>query len=105
MEFFSSEIIVSLITLTFLEIVLGIDNIVFISIISGRVAEDQQTKVRIIGLTLAFLGRILLLFGISWIIGLTKPFFYVKDFAVSFHDVILVAGGLFLIGKSTSEIH
>lgn len=105
MEFFSTEIIVSLITLTLLEIVLGIDNVVFISIISGRVAEAQQNKVRIIGLGLAFVGRILLLLGISWIIRLDKPFFYVNDFAVSFHDVILIAGGLFLIGKSTSEIH
>ncbi len=105
MDFFSTEIIVSLITLTFLEIVLGIDNVVFISIISSRVAEHQQTKVRVLGLTLAFVGRILLLFGISWIIGLDKPFFNVNDFAVSFHDMILIAGGLFLIGKSTSEIH
>lgn len=105
MDFFTTEIIVSLITLTFLEIVLGIDNIVFISIVSGRLPVSQQKKARIIGISLAFLGRILLLIAINWIIGLNKPFFHVHDFAVSYRDLILIAGGLFLIGKSTSEIH
>ncbi len=105
MEFFSTEIIVSLITLTFLEIVLGIDNVVFISIISGRLPVSQQKKARLIGISLAFVGRVLLLIAINWIIGLNKPFFYVGDFAVSYRDLILIAGGLFLIGKSTSEIH
>jgi predicted tellurium resistance membrane protein TerC len=105
MEFFSTELIVSLITLTFLEIVLGIDNVVFISIISGRLPVSQQKKARLIGISLAFLGRVLLLIAINWIIGLNKPFFNVADFAVSYRDLILIAGGLFLIGKSTSEIH
>jgi predicted tellurium resistance membrane protein TerC len=105
MEFFTTEIIVSLVTLTFLEIVLGIDNIVFISIVSGRLPDDQQKKARLIGISLAFIGRVLLLMAISWIIGLNKPFFHVNDFAVSYRDLILIAGGLFLIGKSTSEIH
>lgn len=105
MEFFSTEIIVSLITLTFLEIVLGIDNVVFISIISGRLPVSQQKKARLIGISLAFVGRVLLLIAINWIIGLNKPFFYVGNFAVSYRDLILIAGGLFLIGKSTSEIH
>ncbi len=105
MEFFSTEIIVSLITLTFLEIVLGIDNIVFISIVSGRLPVALQKRARLIGISLAFLGRVLLLMAINWIIGLNKPFFYVDDFAVSYRDLILIAGGLFLIGKSTSEIH
>ncbi len=105
MDFFSTEIIVSLITLTFLEIVLGIDNIVFISIVSGRLPASQQKKARMIGILLAFLGRILLLMAINWIIGLNKPFFHVDDFAVSYRDLILIIGGLFLIGKSTSEIH
>lgn len=105
MDFFSTEIIVSLITLTFLEIVLGIDNIVFISIVSGRLPAPQQKKARMIGILLAFLGRILLLMAINWIIGLNKPFFYVGDFAASYRDLILIIGGLFLIGKSTSEIH
>jgi predicted tellurium resistance membrane protein TerC len=105
MDFFSAEIIVSLITLTFLEIVLGIDNIVFISIVSGRLPASQQKKARIIGISVAFLGRVLLLLTINWIIGLSKPFFTINDFAVSYRDLILIAGGLFLIGKSTSEIH
>ncbi len=105
MDFFSTEIIVSLITLTFLEIVLGIDNIVFISIVSGRLPVSQQKKARIIGISVAFVGRVLLLLAINWIIGLSKPFFTINDFAVSYQDLILIAGGLFLIGKSTSEIH
>lgn len=105
MEFFSTEIIVSLITLTFLEIILGIDNIVFISIVSGRLPASQQKKARIIGISVAFLGRVLLLLAINWIIGLSKPFFTINDLAVSYRDLILIAGGLFLIGKSTSEIH
>lgn len=102
---FSTEIIVSLITLTFLEIVLGIDNVVFISIVSGKLPVSQQKKARLLGISLAFLGRVLLLIAINWIIGLNKPFFHVSNFAVSYRDLILIAGGLFLIGKSTSEIH
>lgn len=105
MEFFSAEIIVSLLTLTFLEIVLGIDNVVFISIISGRLPAEQQKKARLTGITLAFVGRVLLLMAINWIIGLNRPFFHINDFAVSYRDLILLVGGLFLIGKSTTEIH
>ena len=105
MEFFTAEIVVSLITLTFLEIVLGIDNVVFISIISGRLPVDQQKKARLTGIALAFFGRVLLLLAINWIIGLNKPFFHINDFALSYRDLILFVGGLFLIGKSTSEIH
>jgi predicted tellurium resistance membrane protein TerC len=105
MEFFTTEIVVSLITLTFLEIVLGIDNIVFISIVSGRLPASQQKKARVIGIAVAFLGRVILLLAINWIIGLSKPFFTINDFAVSYRDIILIVGGLFLIGKSTSEIH
>jgi predicted tellurium resistance membrane protein TerC len=102
---FTTEILVSLLTLTFLEIVLGIDNIVFISIVGSRLPKEQQRKVRILGLTLALVGRILLLLGIEWIIGLTKPIFTINDFAFSFRDLILIVGGLFLIAKSTSEMH
>lgn len=102
---FTTEILVSLLTLTFLEIVLGIDNIVFISIVGSRLPVEQQKKVRIIGLTLALVGRILLLLAIEWIIGLTKPIFTINDFAFSFRDLILIVGGLFLIAKSTSEMH
>lgn len=105
MDLFSTEIIVSLITLTLLEIVLGIDNIVFISIINGRLPPKQQKQARITGIALAFLGRVLLLLTINWIIGLNRPFFNIGDFAVSYRDLILIVGGLFLIGKSTSEIH
>jgi predicted tellurium resistance membrane protein TerC len=105
MDFFSTEIIVSLLTLTFLEIVLGIDNVVFISIVSGKLPATQQQKARLIGISLALAGRIILLLTIRWIIGLSKPLFNVNDFAVSYRDLILIAGGLFLVGKSTSEIH
>jgi predicted tellurium resistance membrane protein TerC len=105
MDFFSTENIVSLLTLTFLEIVLGIDNIVFISLVSGRLPASQQRKAQVIGIGLAFLGRIILLLAITWIIGLSKPFLHFNDFALSYRDVILIVGGLFLVGKSTSEIH
>lgn len=102
---FTTEILISLLTLTFLEIVLGIDNIVFISIVGSRLPIEQQKKVRILGLSLALIGRILLLLGIEWIIGLTKPIFTINAFELSFRDLILIVGGLFLIAKSTSEMH
>lgn len=101
----SSEGIVSLLTLTFLEIVLGIDNIVFISLTAGRLPQQDQGKARSLGILLALLVRIGLLFGVSWIIGLKDPFISFNDFDLSFRDLILMAGGLFLLGKSTSEIH
>jgi predicted tellurium resistance membrane protein TerC len=101
----TTEGIVSLITLTFLEIVLGIDNIVFISITAGRLPKPDQKKARNLGLLLALLVRIGLLFGVSWIIGLKEPFVSFGDFDLSFRDLILIIGGLFLLGKSTSEIH
>lgn len=102
---FTTEILISLLTLTFLEIVLGIDNIVFISIVGSRLPVEQQKKVRVIGLVLALVGRILLLLAIEWIIGLTKPIFTINEFEFSFRDLILIVGGLFLIAKSTSEMH
>jgi predicted tellurium resistance membrane protein TerC len=101
----STEGVVSLLTLTFLEIVLGIDNIVFISITSGRLPVHEQKKARSIGILLALLVRIGLLLTISWIIGLKDPFLTLGNFELSFRDVILIAGGLFLLWKSTSEIH
>lgn len=101
----TTEGIVSLLTLTFLEIVLGIDNIVFISITAGRLPLHQQAKARNFGILLALLVRVGLLFGVSWIIGLKDPFFTLGDFELSFRDIILVIGGLFLLAKSTSEIH
>lgn len=103
--FLTSEGLIALLTLTLLEIVLGIDNIIFISIISNKLPEPDQTKSRNIGLFLALIFRIGLLSGISIIIGMTSTLFTVFDFAVSGRDLILLAGGLFLLAKSTSEIH
>jgi predicted tellurium resistance membrane protein TerC len=96
---------VALVTLTALEIVLGIDNIIFISILSSRLPADQQARARIVGLGAAMVMRILLLFTISWIIGLTQPFLNILGMEISGRDLILIGGGLFLIGKSTLEIH
>ena len=101
----TTEGIISLLTLTFLEIVLGIDNIVFISITAGRLPAADQKKARNLGILLALLVRIALLFAVSWIIGLKEPFITLGNFELSFRDLILVIGGLFLLGKSTSEIH
>jgi predicted tellurium resistance membrane protein TerC len=101
----TTEGLVSLLTLTFLEIVLGIDNVVFISILSGKLPPEQQGKARTIGLGLALIARIGLLLAVDWIIGLKQPFFTISEFSLSFRDLILMAGGLFLIGKSVSEIH
>lgn len=101
----TTEGIVSLLTLTFLEIVLGIDNIVFISITAARLPPADQGKARSLGITLALVVRIALLLAVSWIIGLKEPLITIGDFSLSFRDLILIAGGLFLIAKSTSEIH
>ena len=99
------ESLIALLTLTLLEIVLGIDNIIFISILSGKLPKEQQNKARLIGLALAMISRILLLFSIVWIMKLTLPLFSVFGHEISGKDIILIAGGLFLIGKSTFEIH
>ena len=103
------EIWISLLTLTLLEIVLGIDNLVFISIVSGKLPVDQQPRARRLGLSLALITRILLLIGLAWVVGLVKPFWQATVFgwevAVSGKDVILILGGLFLLAKSTYEIH
>jgi predicted tellurium resistance membrane protein TerC len=92
-------------TLLALEIVLGIDNIVFISILAGKLPASQQAKGRYVGLGLAMVMRIILLFSISWVIGLTAPLFSVFQHEISGRDIILIVGGLFLIAKSTHEIH
>jgi len=105
MEIFSGEALVSLLTLTFLEIVLGIDNIVFISIVSGRLPQQQQPKARNLGITLALLVRVILLFAVSWIIGLRATIFTINDFSLSYRDLVLIVGGLFLMAKSVSEMH
>lgn len=96
---------IALLTLTFLEIVLGIDNIIFISIVAGKLPKAEQKKARLIGLALALIVRILLLMGITWLIGLTEPVITIYQFALSWRDIILAAGGFFLIAKSTSEMH
>jgi predicted tellurium resistance membrane protein TerC len=92
-------------TLTVLELVLGIDNIVFISILAGKLPTEQQSRARYIGLGLALLTRIILLFSLSWVIGLTAPIFSALGQEISGRDLVLLIGGLFLIGKSTHEIH
>lgn len=103
------QIWISLLTLTLLEIVLGIDNIIFISILSGKLPAEQQRKARQTGLALALFTRILLLCGLAWIVKLDKPFFTTSilnyEWSLSGKDLILLLGGLFLIAKSTYEIH
>ena len=99
------QIWIALATLTFLEIVLGVDNIIFISILSGRLPAAQQPRARRVGLMGAMVTRIALLFSLAWVIGLTAPWFTLMGHEISGRDLILILGGLFLIGKSTSEIH
>lgn len=108
-ELFTAESIISLVTLTFLEIVLGIDNIIFISIAANKLARQDQAKARNIGLILAMAFRLLLLLGISFVISLSKPFTHIDAgwfrAALTGQSLILFAGGLFLLYKATSEIH
>src|SRR5690554_4719117 len=106
MEWISSpEAWVALATLTLLEIVLGIDNIVFISVLVGRLPEAQRQRARILGLALAMGTRILLLLVITWIMRLEAELFTILDIGFSGRDLMLIAGGLFLLGKATLEIH
>lgn len=88
-----------------LEIVLGVDNVIFISILAGKLPDAQQDRARYLGLGLAMLTRLLLLFSLSWMIRLTAPLSAVYDHEISGRDLILIVGGLFLIAKSTHEIH
>jgi predicted tellurium resistance membrane protein TerC len=104
-QLFTVESLLALVTLTFLEIILGIDNIIFISIVTNKLPKAQQPKARFIGLSLALIFRVMLLMGIAYIIGLTKPLFTIFEHEVSWRDIILALGGLFLIAKSTSELH
>ncbi|MBA2753302.1 MAG: TerC family protein [Chloroflexia bacterium] len=101
----SPEIWIALFTLTALEIVLGIDNIIFISILAGKLPAEQQQRARTVGLALAMITRILLLLSLSWVIGLTAPLFEIIDQEISGRDIILIVGGLFLLGKATFELH
>ena len=96
---------IALLTLTVLEIVLGIDNIVFISILAGKLRREDRERARVVGLSLAMFIRILLLLSITWVMSLTAPLFIVLAREISGRDLILLIGGLFLIGKSTHEIH
>lgn len=106
MEWFTDpQAWIGLLTLTLLEIVLGIDNIVFISILAGKLPAAKQNQARQIGLALAMIMRILLLLSLSWIVGLTKPLFILAGYDVTGRALILIGGGLFLLAKSTREIH
>ncbi len=96
---------IAFLTLTALEVVLGIDNVVFISILAGTLPPAQQDRARRVGLSLALITRILLLLSLSWLIGLTAPLFTVLGEEISGRDLILLAGGLFLVAKSTYEMH
>jgi predicted tellurium resistance membrane protein TerC len=99
------QVWIALGTLTFLEIILGVDNIIFISILSGKLPEDQQPRARRLGLLGAMVTRVLLLFSLAWVIRLTAPWFTVVGQEISGRDLILILGGLFLLGKATYEIH
>lgn len=108
MEWLSDPAIwIAFATLTVLELVLGIDNVIFISILAGKLPAEQQSKARFIGLTMALVFRVILLFSLSWVMGLTAPLFTlpIMNHDVSGRDLILIIGGLFLIAKSTHEIH
>jgi len=102
---FEPGTLIALATLTFLEIVLGVDNIIFISILSGKLPEGQQLRARRIGLLGAMVTRVLLLFSLAWIVKLTRPLFSALGHDVTGRDLILIGGGLFLLAKSTIEIH
>ena len=95
----------ALVTLTVLEIVLGIDNLVFISVLTTRLDPDKARRARQIGLSLAFIFRVIMLAGLTWLMGLTAPIVTLFDMAISWRDIILIGGGLFLIAKATHEIH
>ncbi len=103
--FFTSAGLLALVTLTFLEIVLGVDNVIFISILSSKLPRETQPRARRTGLVAAMFMRIVLLMSIAWIIRLTAPLFSVLGRAISGRDLILIGGGLFLLAKATLEIH
>jgi len=104
-ELFTPENMIALLTLLVLEIVLGIDNVIFIAILSGKLPKEEQPRARNIGIGLAVVSRIVLLFAINWIMRLQEPLFSLFGHGLSGRDLILLIGGLFLIGKSTYEIH
>ncbi|MDA9818264.1 TerC family protein [Flavobacteriaceae bacterium] len=102
---FSYDIIITLITLTFLEIILGIDNIIFIALVAGQIPEKVRTKARYLGISLALIIRIAMLFMLSWIMSLTKPIFSLGNLEFSIKSLLLIIGGLFLVFKSAAEIY
>jgi predicted tellurium resistance membrane protein TerC len=102
---FTTENLLALLTLTVMEIVLGVDNVIFISILASRLPKEQQARARQVGLGAALVMRILLLLSVSWIASLTNPLFSVLGFEISGRDLILLLGGMFLIYKATTEIH
>ena len=102
---FTADALIGLLTLTLLEIVLGVDNIIFISILASKLPPEQQARARTTGLALALITRILLLFSLSWIVQLTGELFSIFGHGFSGRDLILIGGGLFLVGKATYEIH
>ena len=104
-ELLTPQAAIGFLTLLLMEIVLGIDNIVFISILTGKLPKKQQPRARQLGLGLALGFRIALLLAVSWIIGLTEPLFTIFEQGISVRDLILIGGGLFLLAKATSEIH
>ncbi|MBE0688174.1 MAG: TerC family protein, partial [Anaerolineaceae bacterium] len=99
------QIWIAFLTLVALELVLGVDNVIFISILAGKLPQKIQSKARRTGIAMAVISRILLLLSLSWIIGLTEPIFTIVKFDVSGRDLILLIGGLFLMGKATMENH
>jgi predicted tellurium resistance membrane protein TerC len=102
---FSLDGLIAFLTLSLLEVVLGIDNIIFISILTNKLPEENRPRARFAGIALALVFRIIMLLGITWIIGLTEPLFELFSMQFTGRDLVLLAGGLFLIAKSTSEIH
>ena len=102
---FSIEAFSALLTLSLMEIVLGIDNIIFIAILTGRLPKEQQPGAQKLGIAMALITRVALLFSLSWLMGLTQPLFTLFEKGFSLRDIILIVGGLFLVGKATFEIH
>jgi len=104
MEFIGYDMLLSLVTLTFLEIILGIDNLIFIALVVHKLDKKHRQSARVFGLTLALVIRILMLLTLSWVMTLTEPLFYLREIGFSFKDCLLISGGLFLIVKSGWEI-
>ncbi len=105
MDWLNPELLVALVTLVALELVLGVDNVIFISILAGKLPKEQQSRARTIGIALAVITRILLLLSLSFIVGLTAPIVALAGFELSGRDIVLLVGGVFLIYKSVQEIH